>query len=186
LTYRKEHSGGEGTDHHITPAEMHVRQEAEQEGEQPGRHNERHEHADATPQQRYVGGVAGEPSVEGGKCGRHRERDHQQKTDRDHQPERAETIQQECLEIGAWIRLHPPDRVQRTLKFEECSSGSDDERDAAKHGGEYASPSLAGSLQKTLYGARTLGSDEVIELSHNFPADGVGAEHHARDSRCDE
>ena len=45
---------------------------------------------------------------------------------------------------------------------------------------------FAGALEKTLYGARTLGSDEMIELSDNFSADGLGAEHHARDSRCDE
>ena len=84
------------------------------------------------------------------------------------------------------LGVDAPDRVQRTLKFEECSSGSDDEGDAAEGGGEDASPSLAGALEKTLYGACTLGSGEVIELSHNFPADGLGAEHHARDSRRDE
>ena len=67
-----------------------------------------------------------------------------------------------------------------------CSRGSDDEGDAAKYGGENASPSLAGSFEKTLYGARTLASNEVIELSNNFPADGLGAEHHARDRGCDE
>jgi len=39
---------------------------------------------------------------------------------------------------------------------------------------------------RRLYGARTLASNEVIELSNNFPADGLGAEHHARDSGCDE
>src|SRR4030095_16087476 len=59
-------------------------------------------------------------------------------------------------------------------------------RYAAKYGGENASPSLAGSFEKTLYGARTLASNEVIELSNNFPADGLGAEHHARDSGGDE
>ena len=186
MTDREEHGGRERAGHHIAPAETHVRQEAEQEGEQPGRHNERHEHADATPEQRDAGGVPGEPAVQGGKCRRHRERDHQQKADRHHQAERAHTIDQECLEVGTRIGLHAPDRVQRPLKFEECSSGSDDEGDAANDGGENASPSLAGSFEKTLYGARTLASDEVIELSDNFPADGLGAEHHARDSGCDE
>ena len=133
-----------------------------------------------------LGGVPGEPAVQGGKCRRHREGDHQQKADRHHQAKRAQAIQQEALRLAPRVGLHAPDRVQRPLKFEECASGSDDEGDAAEDGGENASPSLAGALEKTLYGACTLGSDEVIELSNNFPADGLGAEHHARDSGCDE
>src|SRR4029079_13746813 len=96
------------------------------------------------------------------------------------------TVDQECIEVGTRFRLHAPDRVQRPLKFEECSSGSDDEGDAANYGGENASPTLAGSFEKALYGARTLASNEVIELSDNFPADRLGAEDHPRDGGGDE
>jgi hypothetical protein len=72
------------------------------------------------------------------------------------------------------------------LKFEECSSGSNDEGDAAEHGGEHAAPSLASALEKTLYGARAFASDEMIELADNLAADRLGAEYHACDRRRDE
>ena len=45
---------------------------------------------------------------------------------------------------------------------------------------------MAGSFEKTLYGARTLASNEVIELSDNFPADRFGSDDHPRDGGGDE
>ena len=50
--------------------------------------------------------------------------------------ERAQTIDHECLEIDTRLRLHPSDRIQRRLEFEECSGGRDDEGDAPDNGGD--------------------------------------------------
>jgi hypothetical protein len=45
---------------------------------------------------------------------------------------------------------------------------------------------MTGPLEQTLHGARPLRADQVVELSHDLPANGVGAEHDARDSGGDE
>ena len=39
-----------------------------------------------------------------------------------------------------------------------------------------------GALEKTLHGARTVGADQLIELSNDLPPGGLGAEHDARTS----
>ena len=120
------------------------------------------------------------------KRGRDREGDHQQKADRHHQAERAQAIHHETAEVRTRVGFDAPDRVQCRLEFEEGARGGDDERDAAEDGGEDPCASMTGALEKTLHGARTLGADQVIELSHDLPADGLGAEHDARDSGGDE
>ena len=88
--------------------------------------------------------------------------------------------------MATQFRLHAPDRVQCALEFEECAGRSDDKGDAAEHGRQDPCPSLAGPLEKTLHGARTLAADQVIELAHDFPAHGLGAEDHAPDCGGDE
>jgi hypothetical protein len=55
------------------------------------------------------------------------------------------------------VGLHAPDRVQCCLKFQKCTSGRDDESDAANDGGENAGASLAGALEKILHGAHPRG-----------------------------
>ena len=50
----------------------------------------------------------------------------------------------------------------------------------------YPSSSLTRSLKKTLHRVRAFAADELIELAHNLPADGLGAEGHARDRGGDE
>ena len=61
-----------------------------------------------------------------------------------------------------------------------------DERDAAEHGGEDAGAPLAGAFEKTLHGERALAADQLIELADDLPADGLGAEDHARNGGGDE
>ena len=119
------------------------------------------------------------------KSSRHRERDHQQKADRDHQAEGAQTIDQECLEVRTRIRLHPPYRVQRGLELEERAGGGGDECDAADRGGEDPHSSLTHSIEKTLYGVRTLAPDKVIQLVNDLSAHRIGAEDQTRNSSCD-
>jgi hypothetical protein len=50
----------------------------------------------------------------------------------------------------------------------------------------YPCSSWTGSLEKTLHGVRAFASDELIELVHDLPADGLGPEGHSRDRRRDE
>ncbi len=111
----------------------------------------------------------------------HREGDHQQKADRDDEAERTQAIEKEYADVGARFGLHPPDRIEGALELEERAGRRDDEREAAENGGEYARPPLAGCLEKALHRARAFAADELIELAHDFPADGLGAEHHTRD-----
>ena len=87
--------------------------------------------------------------------------------------------------MSARIRLHPPHRVQRRLELEERAGGGDDERDAADRGGDDARSSLTRSIEKTLYGVRTLAPDKVIELVDDLSAHRVGAEDQTRNSSCD-
>ena len=90
------------------------------------------------------------------------------------------------------FRLHPgfgpdpPVPVQRSLELQKRAGGGDDEGDAADHGREHARLLLAGALEQTLHGARALASNQVIELSHELAADGLGAENHTCDRGCDE
>jgi hypothetical protein len=68
------------------------------------------------------------------------------------------------------IRLHPPYRVQRRLELEKRTGRGNDERHAADRGGDDARPSLTRSIEKALYGARTLASDKMIELVDDLSA----------------
>lgn len=85
--------------------------------------------------------------------------------------------------MAARSGLYPPDRIQRYLQLEESAARGEDESRATDRGGENARATLAGALEKTLHGERSLAPDEVIELAHNLAAHGLGTEHHAGD-RC--
>jgi NAD(P)H-binding len=159
LTEREEQGCDECTRRHIMPAEMHIGQDAVEESEQRCRPDERYEYLDSVPHQWDARGVPREPCAEGRKSGGHRERDHQQKANRDHQSEGAQTINQEGLQVRTRIRLHTPHRVQCGLELEERTGRGDDECDAADRGGDDARPSLTRSIEKALYGARTLAPD---------------------------
>src|SRR4030095_4291230 len=156
------------------------------EGEQRCRPEKRDEDVDSAPHQWDARGVAREPRAECCKSSRHRERDHQQKADRDHQAEGAQTIDQECLEVRTRTRLHAPYRVQRGLELEERAGGGDDECDAADRGGEDARSSLHRSIEKTLYNVRTLAPDKVIELVDDLSAHRISVEDETRNSSGDE
>jgi hypothetical protein len=183
LTDYEEHGSDECTGRHITPAKVHVGQHAVEEGEQRCGPDERYEYLDSAPREWDARRVAREPCAECGKRSRHRERDHQQKADRDHQAEGAQTIDQECLEVCTRIRLHSPDGVQRRLELEEGAGRGDDECDAADRGGEDADSSLTRTSEKTLYGLRTFAPDQVIELTDDLAAHRVGAEDQTRNAR---
>ena len=58
--------------------------------------------------------------------------------------------------------------------------------DATDNGGDYPSSSLTRAIKTTLHCLRAFASNELIELAHNFPADGLSAEDHTRDRGGDD
>jgi hypothetical protein len=58
--------------------------------------------------------------------------------------------------------------------------------EAADQRGDHAGAAMAGAFKKALHGQRAVAADEVIELPDDLAADGVGAEHQARDRDGDQ
>ena len=72
-------------------------------------------------------------------------------------------------------------RIQRRLEFEERPRGSDNEGEAPDNRGGDPGAALTRPLEKTLHCTCAFASDELIQLTHNFPADRLSAE----DQTCD-
>src|SRR6476661_7667541 len=70
-------------------------------------------------------------------------------------------------------------------ELEERTGRSDDECDAADGRGDDARLSLTRSIEKALYGARTLAPDKVIELVDDHSAHRIGIEDETGDPSGD-
>ena len=101
-------------------------------------------------------------------------------------PKERRRSSRECLQVRTRIRLHTPHRVQRGLELEERTGRGDDKCDAADRGGDDARPSLTRSIEKALYGARTLAPDQVIELADDLSAHRLGVEDETGDPSGDQ